>query len=133
MSLVHKPRSSSGLAFSEKWYHAILCALLVFRLELLERAGHKRGKLLKSCLLAQWKYTTGFTDYSRCLYYSMCDTTSLWVAFNWLRKRSSTRKGGPELLMNLVVAVVCLNHHSVLQHIPGAYGFTLNAKAIDFC
>ena len=82
---------------------------LVFLCEFHYRSGKSPAFPLLEELLNGWEFRQGFCDFQRCTFYAMFDTTSLWIAKNWLIAKSKHVLSGPRLLMNLVLAVVCFN------------------------
>ena len=76
---------------------------LVFLVEVTKRRGFSRAGALLQKLLNGWEYAKGFTDYKRCMFYAMFDTTSLWILCTWISSASLHSLTGVILLLNLVV------------------------------
>ena len=74
--------------FDMMWLKKFLYILLVFKADFLGPAGDERAQSIRLKLLAGWEYADGFTKYSRCMFWAMFDTTSLWITYHWLRPES---------------------------------------------
>ena len=85
-----------------------------------------------NCLRRRWSFSESFLTRQHNMFYSLLDTTSLWILATWLSKGSPNKMRGPRLLSHLCNAVVVGNSWRRLRHLPGPSGFPARITASEY-
>ena len=97
-----------------------------------KRAGFQEAVGIFNCLKRRWSYSESLLTRQHNMFYSLLDTTSLWILATWLSKGSPNKMRGPRLLSHLCNAVVVGNSWRRLRHLPGPSGFPARITASEY-